>query len=209
MASLPTVEGITMQINWKKEILTIPNLLSVFRLALIPVYITIYLNAVEPCDYYLAAGILALSCMTDMIDGYIARKFNMISNMGKFLDPIADKMTQFTLIVCLAFRYPFLIWLICLFVVKESFQLIAIGLNLRKKKVLDGALFSGKICTTILFSSLILMVLIPTMKESTVAIMAAVDAAFMLYAFADYFLAYYGKQPKVVDISTVLPPEEA
>jgi cardiolipin synthase len=181
----------------------------VFRLALIPVYITIYLNAVEPCDYYLAAGILALSCMTDMIDGYIARKFNMISNMGKFLDPIADKMTQFTLIVCLAFRYPFLIWLICLFVVKESFQLIAIGLNLRKKKMLDGALFSGKICTTILFSSLILMVLIPTMKESTVAIMAAVDAAFMLYAFADYFLAYYGKQPKVVDISTVLPPEEA
>ena len=101
-----------MQINWKKEILTIPNLLSVFRLALIPVYITIYLNAVEPCDYYLAAGILALSCMTDMIDGYIARRFNMISNMGKFLDPIADKMTQFTLIVCLAFRYPFLIWLI-------------------------------------------------------------------------------------------------
>ena len=61
-----------MHINWKKEILTIPNLLSVFRLALIPVYITIYLNAVEPCDYYLAAGILALSCSTDMIDGYIA-----------------------------------------------------------------------------------------------------------------------------------------
>lgn len=198
-----------MSINWKKEILTIPNLLSVFRLALIPVYITIYLNADEPCDFYIAAGILALSCMTDMIDGYIARKFNMISNMGKFLDPIADKMTQFTLIVCLAFRYPFLIWLICLFVVKESFQLIAIGLNLRKKKVLDGALFSGKICTTILFSSLILMVLIPTMKESTVAVIAWVDAGFMLFAFVDYFLAYYGKQPKVVDISTVLPPEEA
>ena len=198
-----------MSINWKKEILTIPNLLTVFRLALIPVYISIYLNADKPSDYYLAAGILALSCSTDMIDGFIARKFNMISNMGKFLDPIADKMTQFTLIVCLTFRYPFLIWLICLFVVKESFQLIAIGLNLRKKKVLDGALFSGKICTTILFSSLILMVLIPTMKESTVAVIAWVDAVFMLFAFVDYFLAYYGKQPKVVDISTVLPPEEA
>ena len=198
-----------MSINWKKEILTIPNLLTVFRLALIPVYISIYLNADKPSDYYLAAGILALSCSTDMIDGFIARKFNMISNMGKFLDPIADKMTQFTLIVCLTFRYPFLIWLICLFVVKESFQLIAIGLNLRKKKVLDGALISGKICTTILFSSLILMVLIPTLGESFVAVMAMVDAAFMLWAFADYFLAYYGKQPKVVDIEKVLPPEEA
>ena len=198
-----------MSINWKKEILTIPNLLTVFRLALIPVYISIYLNADKSSDYYLAAGILALSCSTDMIDGFIARKFNMISNMGKFLDPIADKMTQFTLIVCLTFRYPFLIWLICLFVVKESFQLIAIGLNLRKKKVLDGALISGKICTTILFSSLILMVLIPTLSESFVAVMAMVDAAFMLWAFADYFLAYYGKQPKVVDIEKVLPPEEA
>jgi cardiolipin synthase len=198
-----------MSINWKKEILTIPNLLTVFRLALIPVYISIYLNADKPSDYYLAAGILALSCSTDMIDGFIARKFNMISNMGKFLDPIADKMTQFTLIVCLTFRYPFLIWLICLFVVKESFQLIAIGLNLRKKKVLDGALISGKICTTILFSSLILMVLIPTLSESFVAVMAMVDAAFMLWAFADYFLAYYGKQPKVADIEKVLPPEEA
>ena len=147
-----------MHINWKKEILTIPNLLSVFRLALIPVYITIYLKAVEPCDYYLAAGILALSCMTDMIDGYIARRFNMISNMGKFLDPIADKMTQFTLIVCLAFRYPILIWLICLFVVKESFQLIAMLVNLRRGKALNGALMEGKICTTVLFISLIFLV---------------------------------------------------
>jgi phosphatidylglycerophosphate synthase len=63
-----------MSINWKKEILTIPNLLTVFRLALIPVYISIYLNADKPSDYYLAAGILALSCSTDMIDGFIASK---------------------------------------------------------------------------------------------------------------------------------------
>jgi cardiolipin synthase len=203
VAYLGTVEGITMHINWKKEILTIPNLLSVFRLALIPVYITIYLNAVEPCDYYLAAGILALSCMTDMIDGYIARRFNMISNMGKFLDPIADKMTQFTLIVSLAFRYPVLYFLIALFVVKESFQLIAVGINLRKKKMLDCALMSGKVCTTVLFTSLIAMVLFPTIKESTVGVIAAVDAIFLLIAFVDDVRDYYGKEPKVTDIKSI------
>ena len=90
--------------DWKKEIFTIPNLLSLFRLVLIPVYITIYLNAKEAMDYYLAGGILAVSCLTDMIDGKIARHFNMITSFGKFLDPVADKATQFTLILCLALK---------------------------------------------------------------------------------------------------------
>ena len=106
--------------NWKKEILTIPNILSLFRLLLIPVYVAIYQNAQEASDYYLAAGILTVSCLTDMIDGKIARHFNMISSVGKILDPIADKATQFTLIICLMVRYPILKYLVFLFVLKES-----------------------------------------------------------------------------------------
>lgn len=192
-----------MVINWKKEILTIPNLLSLFRLLLIPVYMSIYLSATTPTDYYIAAAILAGSCLTDLVDGFIARRFNMISNVGKLLDPIADKMTQFTLIVSLAFRYPVLYFLIALFVVKESFQLIAVGINLRKKKMLDGALMSGKVCTTVLFTSLIAMVLFPTIKESTVGVIAAIDAVFLLIAFVDYVCAYYGKEPKVTDIKAI------
>jgi cardiolipin synthase len=189
-----------MEINWKKEILTIPNLLSMFRLALIPVYMSIYLNASQPTDYYIAAAILAASCMTDMVDGFVARRFNMISNFGKLLDPIADKLTQFTLIVSLAFRYPVLCFLIGLFVVKEGFQLIAVSINLRKKKMLEGALMSGKICTTVLFTGLIVMVLIPTLTNSTVTVIAAIDAVFMLIAFVDYVRAFCGKDPKVKDI---------
>ena len=127
------------RINWKKEILTIPNLLSLFRLVLIPVYIVIYLNADDAADYYIAAGILAVSCLTDLIDGKIARHFNMISNTGRILDPLADKATQFSLIVCLLVERPALIALICLFVLKESFQLIAGFMILRKGKILSGA----------------------------------------------------------------------
>ena len=134
--------------NWKKEIFTIPNILSLFRLALIPVYVLIYLNAKEPSHYFISAGILAVSCLTDLIDGKIARKFNMISTLGKILDPLADKLTQFTLIWCLAVRYQALQYLFALFLVKESFQTIAGMVNLRKGKMLDGALISGKVCTT-------------------------------------------------------------
>lgn len=183
--------------NWKKEILTIPNLLSLFRLVLIPVYVFIYLHAQKSSDYFLSAAILAVSCLTDLIDGKIARRFNMISHVGKILDPVADKATQFTLIVCLAVKRPILWYLVGLFVVKESFMLIVGGLHLRKGKMLDGALFSGKICTTILFLSLIIMVLIPGLKDSFIYGLAVVDAVFMLIAFIDYFLAYFGKHTKV------------
>ena len=90
--------------DWKKEILTIPNLLSFFRLILIPVYMSIYLDAQETRDYVFAGTILAISCATDAVDGKIARKFNMITTFGKFLDPLADKLTQFALLLCLRLK---------------------------------------------------------------------------------------------------------
>ena len=182
--------------DWKKEILTIPNLLSLFRLVLIPVYVVIYLNARDSADYYLAAGILAVSCLTDLIDGKIARHFNMISTLGKILDPLADKATQFALIICLAMRYPILLFLVALFVIKESFQLIAGCVNLRKGKMLKGALISGKICTTVLFLSLILMVMLPELGEPAVRIITYVDAAFMIISFTEYVITYIRRENK-------------
>ncbi len=190
--------------NWKKEILTIPNILSLFRLLLIPVYITIYQNATVDTDYYLAAGILAVSCLTDLIDGKIARHFNMISTVGKILDPLADKATQFTLIICLATKYPILWYLVCLFVIKESFQLIAGGINLRKGKMLKGALLSGKICTTLLFVSLILMVMVPNLPTIVIHWIAAVDMVAMAVAFGDYLFTYYKRENKFQNLNEEL-----
>lgn len=186
--------------NWKKEIFTIPNLLSLFRLILIPVYVVIYVNARDNSDYFLAAAILAVSCLTDLIDGKIARHFNMISTLGKILDPIADKATQFTLIMCLAVKYPVLWYLVVLFVVKESFQLIAGGINLRKGKMLKGALITGKICTTVLFVSLIIMVLVPSLPPSAVNAITIIDSLFMLLAFADYVTAYFARDSKFQEL---------
>lgn len=183
--------------NWKKEILTIPNLLSLFRLVLIPVYVLIYLNASAPEHYYVAGGILAVSCLTDLIDGKIARRFNMVSTVGKILDPLADKATQFTLILCLAIRYEVLWLIVGLFVVKESFQLIAGLLTLRQGKMLTGALFSGKLCTVVLFLSLILLVLLPELQSKAVLVIAAVDGVFMLIAFADYIRTYCKCTPMI------------
>jgi cardiolipin synthase len=159
------------------------------------------MNAVKPSHYYLAAGILAVSCITDMIDGKIARHFNMITTLGMALDPLADKATQFTLIICLAMRYPVLLYLVVLFVIKESFQLICGYFALRKGMMLEGALFAGKICTTILFISLILLVMLPELRYEYVKLITAVDAVFMLFSFVSYIFAYFGKHKKIHDIS--------
>ena len=177
--------------DWKKDIFTIPNLLSLVRLLLIPAYVAIYLNAEDASDYMLAAGILTVSCLTDLIDGKIARHFNMITSLGKVLDPLADKATQFTLILCLTVKYKVLQYVMVLFILKESFQLIAGSLRLRKKKMLKGALISGKICTTVLFISLILLVMLPDLSVQIVNIIAIIDTVFMLAAFMEYVAALY------------------
>lgn len=188
--------------DWKKEILTIPNLLSLFRLLLIPVYMTIYLNATQTRDYVAAAIILAVSCFTDLIDGKIARKFNMVSTVGKVLDPIADKVTQFTLIICLSIKYPVLLHLVLLFVIKESFQFFAGLVTFRKGRMLTGALITGKICTTILFISLTVMILMPNISDLVVNIITIVDSVFMVIAFSDYIRAYLGHGNQIQDLNS-------
>lgn len=187
--------------DWKKEIFTIPNLLSLFRLLLIPVYMTIYLNAAQTKDYIAAAVILAISCLTDMVDGKIARKYNMISTVGKVLDPIADKVTQFTLIICLSIKYPILWHLVVLFVIKEGFQFFAGLVTFRKGRMLTGALITGKICTAVLFVSLTVMILLPNITSSAVNIITIVDGIFMLIAFADYIHAYFGHGNQIQDLN--------
>ena len=177
--------------DWKKEVFTIPNILSLFRLLLIPVYVAIYLNADSLADYYIAAGILAVSCLTDLVDGKIARHFHMISTLGRFLDPLADKVTQFTLIICLTVRYPILWTIVGLFVVKEVFQLIAAAVNFRKGRVLKGALMTGKVCTTVLFVSLVVMVLLPMLDIMVINIITLIDGLFLLVTFIHYIIVFF------------------
>ena len=168
-------------------------MLSLFRLLLIPVYVVLYLNA-DPqswSDHLVAASVLAVSCLTDLLDGKIARHFNMMSTTGKILDPLADKFTQFTMIVCLLIKYPVLKWLVILFVVKEIFQLIG-GIHiLRKRLILKGALLTGKISTAILFVSLIIMIMLPQIEMKYVTIIVIVDSLVLLIAMIDYARAFF------------------
>ncbi|HBK03308.1 MAG TPA: CDP-diacylglycerol--glycerol-3-phosphate 3-phosphatidyltransferase [Clostridiales bacterium] len=150
----------------------------------------------------LAGCILAVSCLTDMIDGKIARKFNMITTLGKVLDPLADKLTQLTLIICLSMKYPVLYPVLALLVVKELIQL-GLGVRfLRRGKMLPGALMAGKVCTTVLFVSLITLVLFPGIHSAAVNSIAVIDGVFLTISLISYLHAYFGKEVKVRDIES-------
>ena len=125
-----------------KEIFSIPNLMGYFRILLIPVFSWIYIHADGVSDYYMAAVLVGISGLTDMFDGKVARKFNMITELGKFIDPLADKLTQGALVLCFAVRYPLMRAVLALFILKEGFMGI-MGRHVVRQGVYRGPLRSA------------------------------------------------------------------
>ena len=110
------LEAKNMEEKYKHKIITIPNVLSFFRLLLIPVIVWLYIVKKDPIWTMV---ILALSGITDIVDGIIARKCNMISDFGKAFDPVADKLTQIAMLFCLVSRFQWMLLPLCVLVVKE------------------------------------------------------------------------------------------
>lgn len=170
--------------NPENKIFTIPNLLSLFRLLLVPLCVWLYLREQE---YLLTAGLLVLSGITDVADGLIARRFHMISNIGKILDPIADKLTQAAMLFCLIFRYPHMVYPLLLMVVKELFIGITGWLAIKKTEQVVGAKWHGKAATVLLYAMLFLHLLwlhVPPVFSDVLIIIcsAAILLSFVLYA---------------------------
>lgn len=170
----------------KKEIFSIPNLLGYFRLLLIPIFSYIYCTAQSDRDYYIASGIVLVSSLTDMFDGKIARKFNMITELGKMLDPIADKLTHAALAFCLATRYPVMWILLALMAVKEGYMAVMGIKYLRIGKKLDGAMWFGKVCTALLFVVLLVLFFLPNLPMHVVTILITISMVVMLFALIMY-----------------------
>lgn len=141
--------------KYEKKVITIPNILSFFRLCLIPVIVWLY--GVDH-NYVWAGYILILSGITDMVDGYIARRFHMISNLGKILDPIADKLTQGIMLICLLLRFPLMIAPFVLLIAKEIFMGVSGILIIQRTGIVCGAEWHGKVATCLLYGMMILHV---------------------------------------------------
>lgn len=159
----------------------IPNMLSIVRLILIPVYVA----AMFLGTGLGAAIILVLSGITDVLDGIIARKFNMITELGRILDPLADKLTQAAVCICLVIRQPALVWLLGIFVLKEA-AMIAAGANIiRKGREMISSRWFGKLSTVVFYIVMISIIAFkPTLKVDYILI--AISLGFMLFSFIRY-----------------------
>lgn len=160
-------KGGIMKYFTKKELLSVPNCMGYFRIFLIPVFCVFYLTADSVRGEYVAAAVLVISSITDFLDGKIARHFHMVTEFGKFLDPVADKLTHAAIAVCLSFRYPLMRYLIILMIIKEGFMAGMGAWNLKFGQKLDGAKWFGKVCTASLFLLLLTLVVFPWIPKKT------------------------------------------
>lgn len=141
-----------LNVEWKWNI---PNALSVLRIVLIPVFMTLYLLYFD----IWAFAVLLVSGLTDAVDGFVARRFNMITDCGKLLDPLSDKLTQVAVVVCLTTRYTELLPLTVLCFAKELFQAIGGILLLKKNVQAQGARWFGKVSTVLFYATMLVIVL--------------------------------------------------
>lgn len=167
----------------QSKILTIPNLLSFFRLCLIPVFMWLY--CVER-NYLWTGIILIISGLTDTVDGIIARKFNMISDLGKVLDPIADKVTQAAMLFCLLTRFPLMIAPLALMVVKEFFMGVTGLLVIQKTGKVFGADWHGKVNTWLLYAMMIIHVFWYNIPDIVSKVLIGICVVMMLISLVLY-----------------------
>ena len=167
----------------QSRILTIPNLLSFFRLCLIPVFMWLY--CVEK-NYLWTGIVLIISGLTDTVDGIIARKFNMISDLGKVLDPIADKVTQAAMLFCLLTRFPLMIAPLALMVVKEFFMGVTGLMVIQKTGKVFGADWHGKVNTWLLYAMMILHVFWYNIPDIVSKVLIGICVVMMLISLVLY-----------------------
>ncbi len=183
--------------NWN----TIPNFISFVRILLIPVFAVLFYK-----DYTIwAFVVLALSGLSDMVDGKIARKFNQVSNLGKMLDPIADKLTVFAIAIILFLRFyaaenqtlHAFSWVFLLFIVKDLIMLgFGLFMILKGMKPSAAEIF-GKLATVAFYGVMALIMAIGpevgafrkylVLPDSVMIVLVVISVVLTFIAFFSYF----------------------
>ena len=175
--------------KYKKKIITIPNILSMVRLCLIPVIVWLFLGKE---DYLLAGIFVLISGLTDVVDGMIARGFNMISDVGKVLDPIADKATQGAVIILLSIRFPLMLIPLGIGLIKEVFMAISGYMIVKKCDVVLGANWHGKVATVVLTATMALHLVWYNIDATVSLIFILLSAAFIALSLTLYAVRNFG-----------------
>ncbi len=174
----------------KKDLWTIPNILCYIRFLLIPAFVILYIKATTPSEYLRAAIIVFISGMTDFLDGFIARKYHMITDLGKIIDPIADKLTQASLIFVLIVKIKWMYLLLIMFLLLQLFLVIAGLVMLKKGTKLNGSKWFGKVSTTVFYAVMLILVSVPTLNDRITNTLMLVCGSFLFLSLLLYMKEY-------------------
>ena len=183
------MEGSTACDRYKKKIFTIPNVLSMVRICLIPIIVWLYLGKK---DYLLTGIFVVISGLTDVVDGWIARTFHMISDVGKVLDPIADKATQAVVILLLTIRFPLMLIPLSVGLVKELFMAISGYMIVKKCNIVLGANWHGKAATVVLTATMALHLVWYSITPIVSLVMICISTAMILLSLVLYAIRNFG-----------------
>ncbi len=190
-----------LNVDWKWNI---PNTLSLVRMALVPVFSVLYLLHWDMWAF----AVLVVSGVTDFVDGFIARRFNQITDCGKLLDPLSDKLTQIAVVICLTTRYTELLPLTVLCFAKELCQAVGGILLLRKNVQAQGAKWFGKVSTVLFYTVMLVIVLwydaLVLTAPWVLAVLVGLVGVSMLIAFIGYLRIFLQVRR---DVSAPTAPE--
>ncbi len=184
-----------------KNNLTIPNLISTFRMLLIPIFAVLYFSSIEK-SYMYAFAVIALSALSDVVDGFIARRFNMVSDLGKVLDPIADKLTQVALAVCLCFNHKMLFPVLMVLVTKELLTAVAAAIWFKSGLQPISARWWGKVSTALLYTSFMYYVISDILAFEMYyvdVLFTVLTIAFLLFSMCGYIKTFISRQSNPQD----------
>lgn len=172
----------------KEDLFKIPNILCYIRILLVPVFVFLFIKEY----YWQSALVVIVASATDVIDGWVARHFNMITDWGKFIDPLADKLMQLAMLIMAIFKNTWVVILISVFLLKEIIMLI-VGLYIyHKGENLNGSMWCGKLATVILDASLLLIIALPSriIRDEFVFCLIGISTIFLVLSFVIYMREY-------------------
>ena len=165
---------------------TLPNILSIFRICLVPVFIITYFSG-RPYATMYAALVFAVAALSDFLDGFLARKFGASSNLGKVLDPLGDKLMTVAVLLCITIDRIIPIWPVIAVVVKEL--LMAIGgfiVHRKAKTEMPGSNVIGKASTVVFFLVCITLMLFRNIPQGAATAMVTAAIVLTLFALISY-----------------------
>lgn len=176
------------------DIWSIPNLLVYFRFLLVIVFVVIYFTPIKFGDdeiqRYIASAIVLLAGFTDFLDGQIARRCNMVTELGKALDPTADKLMQLAIAICLSITYhsyPTFFIMLAIFIAKEFTLLVFNIILFSKGKKLKGAMWFGKVSTFVFYVAMGVLLLLPDINDIAIYTTTIVTTVFLSISYICYF----------------------